>query len=203
MPNPHSAESHKDYSSDPDVLLMLDAQKGNTASFEALLRKYFSRIFNFAYRYLGSRESAEDIAQETFIRVHRSLAKYSPQSKFQTWIYVIARNLCLNELRNNKHKVYSLDSMLDTEDGEVPAQFADHNAVDPGTELVNKETLKRLIEVIESLPENQRTAVLLQRFEGLSYEEIAEVLGCSLQAVKSLLNRAKESLKNKLASFSD
>ena len=180
---------------------MLEAQKGNTASFEALLRKYFSRIFNFAYRYLGSRESAEDIAQETFIRVHRSLASYSPQSKFQTWLYVIARNLCLNELRNNKNRAYSLDGMLETEDGEMPAQFADHNAADPANELVNKETLAKLIEVIESLPENQRTAVLLQRFDGLSYDEIAKVLGCSLQAVKSLLNRAKESLKDKLSSL--
>ncbi|MCC6758481.1 MAG: sigma-70 family RNA polymerase sigma factor [Candidatus Omnitrophica bacterium] len=201
MANPNSPDTPKDYSSDPDVLLMLEAQKGNTASFEALLRKYFSRIFNFAYRYLGSRESAEDIAQETFIRVHRSLASYSPQSKFQTWLYVIARNLCLNELRNNKNRAYSLDGMLETEDGEMPAQFADHNAADPANELVNKETLAKLIEVIESLPENQRTAVLLQRFDGLSYDEIAKVLGCSLQAVKSLLNRAKESLKDKLSSL--
>lgn len=180
---------------------MLDAQKGNTASFEALLRKYFSRIFNFAYRYLNSRESAEDIAQETFIRVHCSLARYSPQSKFQTWVYVIARNLCLNELRKNKHKAYSLDGMLETQDGDIPTQFADHNAPDPSNELVSKETLAKLLEVIESLPENQRTAVLLQRFEGLSYEEIAKVLDCSLQAVKSLLNRAKESLKNKFSSL--
>lgn len=118
---------------------MLEAQKGHAASFEILLRKYFTRIFNFSYRYLGSRESAEDITQETFIRVHRSLASYRPESKFQTWLYVIARNLCLNELRKNKHRAFSLDCLMSSQQGELPGQFADTATVNSSQELMNKE----------------------------------------------------------------
>ena len=203
MANPISSDPHSDYSSDPDVLLMVAAQKGDQASFESLLRKYFTRIFNFAYRYLGSRESAEDIAQETFIRVHRCLASYRPEAKFQTWLYVIARNLCFNELRKNKYKTFSLEGMTSSENGEFPKQFADMMTISPAKELENKETLALVMQVIESLPENQKTAVLLRRFEGLAYEEIAQAMGLSLQAVKSLLNRAKESLRQKLSHFPD
>ena len=178
---------------------MLAAQKGHSVSFEILLRKYFTRIFNFSYRNLGSRESAEDIAQETFIRVNRSLASYRPESKFQTWLYVIARNLCLNELRKNKHKMFSLDRLMSSRDDEMPQQFADTTMVNPAQELMNKETLALVMQVIDSLPENQKTAVLLQRFEGFSYEDIAQTMGCSVSAVKSLLNRVKTSLRQKLS----
>ncbi len=177
---------------------MLEAQKGNKASFETLLRKYFTRIFNFSYRYLGNRESAEDLAQETFIRVHQAIPTYRPTAKFQTWLYVICRNLCLNELRNNKNKPFSMENVLESDDGESKTQFKDSNP-NPYQELASKETLHFIQMTIHGLPENQKTAVILQRFEGFSYEEIAETLGCSVQAVKSLLNRAKETLKEKLS----
>ena len=188
-----------DHPSDPDALLMVEAQKGDKASFEALLRKYFSRIFNFLYRALGSREAAEDLTQEVFIRVYRALPSYRHEAKFQTWLYVIARNLAYNELRKNKHKAFSLENVMMTDEGEVRHHFADSNAVDPYRELENKETLFLVQQAVNSLPENQKTAVILQRFEGMSYEEIAATLGCSAQAVKSLLNRAKESLKDRLS----
>lgn len=178
---------------------MLEAQKGDTPSFEALLRKYFGRIYNFIYRYLGSRESAEDLTQEVFIRVYKSLPAYKPEAKFQTWLYVIARNLSLNELRNTQNKAFSLDNTMMTEDGEVKAQFADPAAADPFEDLANKESVQLIKQALDSLPENQKAAVILQRFEGLSYDQIAVALGCSTQAIKSLLNRAKETLRDKLS----
>lgn len=188
-----------DYTLDPDVVLLLEAKKGDRASFEALLRKYFGRIFNFNYRFLGSREIAEDLTQEVFLRVYRSLPSYQPQAKFQTWIYTIARNLCLNEVRKNKQRFFSLEDALESQDGEIKGQFGDPSAANPSEELQGKEQGVLIRQAVDSLPENQRTAVILQRYEGLSYDEIAATLGCSVPAVKSLLNRAKESLRTKLA----
>lgn len=198
-----SPDPQNDYTSDPDVLLMLDAQKGHTVSFEALLRKYFTRVLNFAYRYLQSRENAEDIAQETFVRVYRALPSYRPASKFQTWLYTIARNLCLNEIKSHKNKNYSLDALTDRGDDETPAQFRDESSPGPAQEIEKKELMALVVAAVNSLPENQKTAVLLQRFEGLAYEQIADIMGCSTQAVKSLLNRAKENLKDKLSGMPD
>ncbi|MCK5083475.1 MAG: sigma-70 family RNA polymerase sigma factor, partial [Candidatus Omnitrophica bacterium] len=107
------------YLSDPDVRLMLEFQSGNKASFETLMRKYFPRLINFIYRYVSDREAAEDLAQEVFIRIYKSGSSYSPQSKLQTWIFTIARNLSLNELRRNKHRTVSLDATFSSGDGEL------------------------------------------------------------------------------------
>ncbi len=189
----------KDYTSDPEVVLMLEFQKGDTGSFETLLRKYFPRIFNYVYRLVGSRETAEDLTQETFIRVYRAAASYQPRAKFQTWIFTVARNLALNELRRLKRKTFSLDAEREGKDGTMAPQREDPSARTADEQLLLKERREQVRRAVDSLPENQRTAVVLRRFEGFSYEQIARTLGLSVSAVKSLLSRAKDNLKEKLS----
>jgi RNA polymerase sigma-70 factor (ECF subfamily) len=188
-------------SADPDIILMLEFQKGNKAAFEALMRKYYRSIYNFIYRFLGNKVSAEDLTQEVFIRVYRHGNTYRPDAKFQTWIYTIARNLSLNELRRGKRKMFSLDAMMTIKDRDVPVQLEDPSSENPYQLVEQKERAHLVQQAIRDLPDSQRMAVILRRYQGLPYEEIAKTMDCSVQAVKSLLNRAKENLKLRLVSF--
>lgn len=169
-----SSSSDNPYLSDPDVLLMLEFQKGDKASFEALMRKYYGRVFNFILRIVSRRDAAEDLTQEVFIKVYHAESAYVPQAKFQTWVFTIAKNLSVNECKN--------------------PILADEK-------LFQNETVRMVKEAVHSLPENQWLAVILRRYEKFSYAEIAESLNCSTEAVKSLLSRAKETLKKKLAEY--
>ncbi len=196
-----SQDKSSPYLSDPDVCLMLEFQKGNKASFEALMHKYFPRLINFIYRYVGDREAAEDLAQETFIRVYKSGSRYRPQSKFQTWIFTIARNLSLNELRRKKYKTVSLDDSFSSDDGELRRQVEDPRSTAPDEDILRREKASAVKAAIDDLPENQRVAVLLRRYEQFSYEEISQTMGVSVKAVKSLLSRAKEGLRVNLAGW--
>lgn len=193
----------KDYTTDPEVVLMLEFQKGDTGSFETLLRKYFPRIFNYIYRLVGSRETAEDLTQETFVRVYRAAVSYQPRAKFQTWLFTVARNLALNELRRLKRKMVSLDADREGKDGRMRTQMADPRAYPADEQLLLKERRQQIRSAIASLPESQRSAVVLRRYEGFSYEQIAQALGLSVSAVKSLLSRAKENLKERLSAYPD
>ena len=186
------------YLDDPDVQLMLAFQKGDVASFEKLMVKYFKPLLNFIYRMIGNRETAEEITQEVFIRVYKSAFLYEPRSKFRTWAYTIARNLSLNSIRDKKKNTHSLDESFESEDGVMSRQVEDVTVEKPDEALLLKEKNAVIMDAIHSLPENQRTAVLLCRFEGLSYEDISKTMGTSVEAVKSLLSRAKENLKIRL-----
>lgn len=182
---------------------MLEFQKGNKASFETLIRKYFPRLLNFIFRYVHDREAAEDLTQEVFIRVYKSASQYKPQSKFQTWIFTIARNLSLNELRRHKHRTISLDKTFPSDEGELKKQVEDPRSTSPDEDILRKEKANAVKAAIDDLPESQRVAVLLRRYEQFSYQEIAQTMSVSVKAVKSLLSRAKESLKMKLAGWAD
>jgi RNA polymerase sigma-70 factor, ECF subfamily len=186
------------YLADPDVCLMLEFQNGNKASFETLMRKYFPRLLNFIYRYVNDREIAEDITQEVFIRVYKSGPQYKPQSKFQTWVFTIARNLSLNELRRHRYKTVSLDETFSSDEGELKRQIEDPRSESPDEDILRREQASAVRAAIDDLPETQRVAVLLRRYEQFSYEEIAATMNVSVKAVKSLLSRAKEALKVKL-----
>ena len=182
---------------------MLEFQKGDKASFEKLLERHYKRVFNLIYRFLANKEMAEDLTQEVFIKVYKSQTSYRPQAKFQTWIYQIAKNTSLNEVRRQKRQPVSLEETLDTPDGGLKRQIADTRAENPYQEILEKETAQEVKEAIYALPENQRMAVILRRYENLSYEDIAKSMHCSLKAVKSLLSRAKENLKEKLSHLID
>ena len=199
----NSEEKPNPYLADPDVGLMLEFQKGNKASFEALIRKYFPRLVNFIFRFVGNRQAAEDLAQETFFRVYRSVSKYEPRSKFQTWVFTIAKNLSLNELRRKKYPVVSLDETFSTADGELKRQVEDAHSERTDERLLRAERAEAVKEALGFLPESQRIAVLLRRYEQFSYEEIAQTMNTSVKAVKSLLNRAKENMKIKLAKWAN
>ena len=191
-----------DFMLDEDVQLMLKFKTGDNSSFEAILDKYHSPLINFFYRFVGDKIEAEDLAQEAFLRIYRSRHNYKPKAKLSTWIYCIAKNIALNELRRRAtHRAASLEETIDAEDSEIKIQFADTTQNLPSQELEKKELENIIKKAIDSLPIHQKTAIILRRFEEFSYEEIAQIMKCSISAVKSLLNRAKENLKEKLKPY--
>jgi RNA polymerase sigma-70 factor, ECF subfamily len=182
---------------------MLDVKAGDEQSFGLLLQRYRSPLVNFLYRMVRSREQAEDLAQEVFIRVYRAREEYVPSAKFTTWLFRIATNLALNSLRDHRHEKLeiSMDAPVtaDAQDGdEKPFEVADkHPTIEQ--ELVEEDRKKMIRHAIEKLPEKQRAAVLLHKYQELDYAEIAKILSCSESALKSLLFRAYETLRVELA----
>jgi RNA polymerase sigma-70 factor, ECF subfamily len=190
------------FSGDPDAALMVRFRDGDEAAFDLLVEKYKNPIFNYIARQIGNLNESEDIAQNVFVQVFRNSKNYEPSAKFTTWLYTIARNLCLNEFRRRqRHPLQSLDQTISDHPEQEPPQFADPRARSPAIESSEKELQQRILAAIEKLPENQRTAVLLCRYEGMPYEEIAKVLKTSVGATKSLLNRARKTLKSELSEF--
>lgn len=186
-----------------DVQLMLDVKAGDEQSFALLLQRYRSPLVNFLYRMVRNREQAEDLAQEVFIRVYRARADYVPSAKFTTWLFRIATNLALNSLRDTRHQrmEISLDAPVsaDAEDGDERTLDVADQHPDIEQHLV-EETRKAMIKhAIDKLPEKQRAAVLLHKYQELDYGEIAKILSCSESALKSLLFRAYETLRVELA----
>lgn len=187
------------YLSDSDVKLMLEFQKGDVASFEVLLKKFFPRILNFIYRFVHDRQLAEDLTQEVFIKVYKQAQAYVPKAQFKTWLFTIAKNTSLNELRRKGRVHYSLDDGVDIEGSRLERQVEDKGGLRPDQALLDQEKASAVEQVINSLPEKQRMVVVLRRYEQFSYEEIAKTMSCSTSAVKSLLSRARETLKGKLS----
>jgi RNA polymerase sigma-70 factor, ECF subfamily len=186
-----------------DVQLMLDVKAGDEQSFALLLHRYRTPLVNFLYRMVRNREQAEDLAQEVFIRVYRARADYVPSAKFTTWLFRIATNLALNSVRDTRHQrmEVSLDApvTVDSEEGdERPLDVAEKN---PNIEehLVQEAQRDMIRHAIDKLPEKQRAAVLLHKYQDLDYGEISKILSCSESALKSLLFRAYETLRVELA----
>lgn len=187
---------------DPDAALMLRVKQGDTAAFTLLVDKYKQPVMNFAYRTLRDATEAEDLAQNVFFQVYKSARRYEPSAKFSTWLFTIARNLCLNEIRRRtRHPAESLDQTYAESEDQPLHQVEDKRAASPPDQLLHGELEDKITVALAELPENQRTALLLCRQEELSYEEIAEVLGCSLSATKSLIHRGRETLKLKLKTY--
>jgi RNA polymerase sigma-70 factor, ECF subfamily len=186
-----------------DVQLMLDVKAGDEQSFALLLQRYRTPLVNFLYRMVRAREEAEDLAQEVFLRVYRARKDYVPSAKFTTWLFRIATNLALNSVRDNRYQrmEVSLDApvTVDAEDGdERPLDVAEKN---PNIEqhLIEEARKKMIRHAIDKLPEKQRAAVLLHKYQELDYGDIAKILECSESALKSLLFRAYETLRVELA----
>ena len=186
-----------------DVQLMLDAKGGDSASFDLLLQRYRTPLVNFLYRIVRDSGAAEDLAQEVFLRVYRARDRYAPSAKFTTWLFRIATNLALNSVRDTRHQrmEVSLDApvTMDAEDGdERPLDVAEKN---PNIEehLVQEAQKDMIRKSIDKLPEKQRAAVLLHKYQELDYGEISKILQCSESALKSLLFRAYETLRVELA----
>ena len=184
-----------------DVQLMLGVKQGDEVSFELLLQRYRRPLCHFLNRMVRDTAQAEDLAQEVFLRVYRARRDYEPSAKFTTWLFRIATNLALNALRDGRHRQaeISLDAPAEGEDGsEMTLEVADAAPV-VEQQLVERDRLDVVRRAIQALPEKQRAAVLLHKYQELDYDEIARILGCSVSALKSLLFRAYESLRVELA----
>jgi RNA polymerase sigma-70 factor (ECF subfamily) len=187
---------------DPDAALMLRVKQGDSEAFAQLVDKYKQPVMNLVYRMLRDATEAEDIAQNVFIQVHKSALRYQVSSKFTTWLFTIARNLCLNELRRrSRHPADSMEAAHPENEEQPWQQFEDKKNFSPPETLLQGELEQKIDEALAELPENQRTAILLCRQDELSYEEIAKVLRCSLSATKSLIHRGRETLKEKLKPY--
>ena len=187
---------------DPDAALMLRVQRGDAAAFAELVEKYKQPVMNLAYRTVQDLTEAEDLAQQVFVQVFKAADRYRVAAKFSTWLFTIARNLCLNEIRRrSRHPAESLDATRNDNEDEPLRQYEDTKSASPPDELLQRELLDKIQEVLAGLPENQRTAMLLYQEKEMSYDEIAEVLDCSLSATKSLIHRARETLKLKLKPY--
>ena len=180
---------------DPDAALMLRVKAGDFAAFEELVNKYRQPVMNLVYRTLPDATEAEDLAQHVFLQVFKSAGRYEVASKFSTWLFTIARNLCLNEIRRrSRHRADSLDEPAFEDDSQPRRPAPDLKTFAPPESLLQSELEDKIEEALAALPENQRTAVLLCRGEDHSYEEIAEILGVSVSATKSLIHRGRETL---------
>jgi RNA polymerase sigma-70 factor, ECF subfamily len=181
-----------------DVQLMLDVKAGDDASFNLLLQKYRTPLINFLFRMVRDSATAEDLAQEVFLRVYRAQKQYSPSAKFTTWLFRIATNLALNSVRDNRHRQMDVSIDAPVEEDEAPLQLpAREMRIDE--HMIERDRAEFIRQAISSLPEKQRVAVLLHKYEEMDYAEIAKILECSESALKSLLFRAYETLRVQLA----
>jgi len=187
---------------DEDSAVMLQVRAGNDAAFNYLVEKYHRPIVHYMYRMVHNQAIAEELAQEVFLRVYRSRETYRAEARFSTWLYRIATNLGMNHARDTRHErsahtVY-LDE-VDAETGTTP-DVAD-TRLSAEEVLVREERLKAIRQQVMALPERQRTAVLMHKYQGLDYRQIGEVLKLSESATKSLLFRAYQTLRERLRGF--
>jgi RNA polymerase sigma-70 factor, ECF subfamily len=181
-----------------DVRLMRLVAGGDTSAFEKVIERHQALVAGTAARMLGSNSDVEDIAQQVFIRVWKSARRYVPRAKFTTWLLKITRNLVFNELRRAKRRAHV---PLQSEPGAEEIPLKDETNPAPDASLLEEELQRAIEEAIMQLPESQRIALVLRRYEQLSYEEIAEVLDLSVPAVKSVLFRARTELRSRLNKY--
>lgn len=176
--------------------IMAEVAGGKLSAFREIVERYQKPLLNYIYRYTGDRPSAEDIAQEVFLRVFMAAKEYRPQAAFKTWLFKIATNLCLNDLRDNKLRPNTVD--LFSEAGFVA--LAPESCC-PEKTMENRELSFTLKAALKSLPEKQRVALLLHKYSGFSYLEISRMMGCSISSVESLIHRARQSLRKQLNAY--
>jgi RNA polymerase sigma-70 factor (ECF subfamily) len=188
---------------DPDIRLMLRVRDDDPVAFGELVELYQHRLVTVMHHLVGNKEEAEDLAQEVFLRVYRVRKKYRPRAKFSTWLFTIANNLALNALRSRQRKpVVPLNVRDSGPLGPRPAeQLARDRNRQPGERLQQQELAAVVSAALEGLNERQRVAVVLNKFEDMNYAEIAEVMGLTTKAVKSLLSRARENLRQALKDY--
>ena len=198
MPEPEFGPPGRTPEDAEDIRLMSLASAGDMAAFEQLVERHQRLVIGTVGRMLGTNSDAEDIAQQVFVRVWKNVKRYEPRAKFTTWLLKITRNLVFNELRRrSRHPAVPLQSETDEEE----RPLKDERAVAPDASLLEHELQEAVDAAIAQLPETQRMAVILRRYEELSYEEIAGALDQSVSAVKSLLFRARTELRESLKRY--
>lgn len=188
-------------SSCPDTVLIRAVQAGDMAAFDELVLKYKDRLFNLVYWFLGDYQDANDCAQETFIKVFKSIKKFRFESTFSTWLYRIAINTCKNKIKSSayrwKKKTVSLETSNSSKNGNPFSEIVNGSPT-PVVALEKKERMMRIQKAINSLPEEQNKVVVLRDIQGLSYQDISDITGLNLGTVKSRLARGRLALKNRL-----
>jgi RNA polymerase sigma-70 factor, ECF subfamily len=205
LANLEAAENHHavgDFGQMDDATIMLELRTGNMAGFDYLIQKYRKPIIHFMYRMVRNQAVAEELAQEVFLRVYRSRETYRAEARFSTWLYRIATNLGVNYARDTRHERTASTIYLDETDSET-GTTPDVADTTPGAEsnLLRQERLNAIREHVMALPERQRMAVLMHKYEGMDYKQIGDVLKLSESATKSLLFRAYQTLREKLKAF--
>ena len=178
---------------DPDIYLITSFQAGDERAFDILYERHHRSVLNVAYRLLGDRDSAEDVAQDVFVKLYQSPKTYRLTARFTTWLYRVTYNACIDQMRKRKRS------------NSVALEDSSERVVDPAalpeTQAESNELAREVMSALAILPENQRIAVVLQMYEGLSYQQIADVMRTSVSAIESLLFRAKQTLKERLSSY--
>lgn len=176
--------------------LVGQAKKGNIKAFEQLVLEHEKIVYNIIYRIMDNEEDTYDLSQETFIKAYTKINQFNEESRFSTWLYRIATNTSLDELRKRKGKeVYSIDRPLSGEDSDILPEHIDKNA-NVEEEIIDKEKSNVIECAFKELNENNKAILNLREIQGLSYDEIAKVLGVSLGTVKSRISRARQEMKN-------
>ncbi|MDD2586173.1 MAG: sigma-70 family RNA polymerase sigma factor [Syntrophomonadaceae bacterium] len=183
-----------------EAQLIKKSLQGDMRSFEELVEQYQNKVYALSYRYMGNEEDAYDMTQEAFIKAYRSLRSFKGDSGFGTWLYRIVTNVCLDEIRRRKRRIVplSLDEPLSTSDGdEVEKEIVDTS---PTADILyeQKEFAQYIQNILDQMKSDHKTVIILRDMMELSYEEIAQVLNCSMGTVKSRLSRARSILRKKL-----
>ena len=183
-----------------DIALMLKVGVGDETAFEELIERHQSAVIGTVAKMLGNPSDAEDIAQQVFIRLWKSAPRYQPKAKFTTFLFTITRNLVFNESRRkSRKKEYSIEQRED----DFHLQTPDQHSPSPAEDILQKELSIAVDRAIAALPKKQRLAVILRRYEGMPYDEIAKIIGLSISATKSQLFRARNSLREQLQHYLD
>ncbi len=177
-----------------DTELMMQFKAGDKAAFRKIVEMHYQNIYGLCYRYLNNREDAEEVAQDVFIKLYQSASSYKPSARLTTYLYKIAVTRSLNRIRDRKRR----RSVSIENAGRYDESLLMAENFNPHEILEREEKHLAVRKAIDSLPEHQRTAVILKRYQELSYEEIAEVMKCSVSAVEARLHRARASLEKKL-----
>lgn len=183
----------------------IEQSRADKREFEDLVRRYHRQAYNIAYRFAGNHADAEDIVQEAFLRAYRFFDRYNRAMPFENWLYRIISNVYVDELRKRpRAKIQSLDQPIvkQGQEMDIRLEIPDPSG-DPGTQLMEKSLDERIQNALDSLPIEFKKSVILADIEGLSYEEIAETLGCSLGTVRSRLHRGRKMLRSKLQRYMD
>ena len=190
---------------DPDARLMMQVREGDESAFSELVEKYQDRVLAVLYNAVGQREEAEDLTQEVFLRVYRARHGYQPSAKFSTWIFTITNNLALNARRSRRGR--RLIALRSRDSGPLGARPQEQLAQAPGPtasgQMQSGEIAELVRQAVDKLEDRQRIAVLLNKFEDLGYAEIAQIMGTTPSAIKSLLSRARTNLREMLEPYLD
>jgi RNA polymerase sigma-70 factor, ECF subfamily len=186
---------------DPEIALMLRVRAGDHEAFQQLFDRHAEPLVNFIFRFVGTRERSEELAQEAFLRIYQTRERYEPRARFSTYLYRVAINLCLNETRRLDYqgRFEPLEGFPGADGEEGYRQIADGGQPTIEEELAGRQTWKRIQKALNDLPPNQKVALILGRCEGFSYPEVAETLGTTESAVKSLIFRATQTLREVLS----